>query len=44
MRAQNPLNRVIKQGYTGNMRSPYFMTATGVQNARRVEFETSFRF
>jgi hypothetical protein len=44
VRAQNPLNRVIAQGWTGNMRSPFFMTATGVQNARRVEFETSFRF
>jgi hypothetical protein len=44
VRAQNPLNRVIQTGWTGNQRSPYFMTATGVQNARRVEFETSFRF
>src|SRR5690606_29278394 len=32
----NPLNRVIRQGYTGNMLSPYFMTATGVAQARRV--------
>lgn len=44
VRAQNPLNRTIETGYTGNMRSPYFLTATGVQNARRIEFETSFRF
>jgi hypothetical protein len=44
LRAQNPLNRTIPQGWTGNMLSRYFMTATGVQNARRIEFETSFRF
>jgi hypothetical protein len=40
----NPLNRVIRQGYTGNMLSPFFGTATGVAQARRVEFNTSFRF
>jgi len=44
VRAQNPLNRTIETNYTGNMRSPYFMTATGVQQARRIELETSFRF
>ena len=44
LRASNPLNRVIQTGWTGNMRSPFFMTATGVQSARRIEFETSFRF
>jgi hypothetical protein len=42
--ASNPLNRVIRQGYTGNVLSPYFGTATGVAQARRVEFNTSFRF
>jgi hypothetical protein len=42
--ASNPLNRVNRQGYTGNVLSPYFGTATGVAQARRVEFNTSFRF
>ncbi len=44
IQATNPLNRVIHQGYTGNLRSPYFGTATGVGSARRVSFNTSFRF
>jgi uncharacterized membrane protein YgcG len=44
MNVSNPLNRVVRQGYTGNMLSPYFGTATGVAQARRVEFSTSFRF
>lgn len=42
--AQNPLNRVIRSGYTGNLRSPFFGTATSVNNARRESFSTSFRF
>jgi hypothetical protein len=44
LRANNPLNRVIETGYTGNERSPFFLLPTTVQTARRVEFETSFRF
>jgi hypothetical protein len=44
IQAQNPLNRVIRSGYTGNERSPYFLTATSVGQARRVSFNTSFRF
>jgi hypothetical protein len=44
VQAQNPLNRVIHSGYTGNLRSPFFGTATSVNNARRVSFNTSFRF
>ncbi len=44
LRAQNPLNRVIETGYTGNERSPFFLLPTTVQSARRIEFETQFRF
>jgi outer membrane receptor protein involved in Fe transport len=44
VQASNPLNRVIRQGYTGNMRSPFFGTATGVASPRRISFNTSFRF
>jgi hypothetical protein len=44
IQAQNPLNRVIRTGWTGNMRSPYFGTATGVQRPRQISFNTSFRF
>ena len=42
--AQNPLNRVIWSGYTGNLRSPFFGTATTINPARKVTFNTSFRF
>jgi hypothetical protein len=38
------LNRVIQTGYTGNERSPFFLLPTTVQSARRIEFETQFRF
>jgi hypothetical protein len=44
VQASNPLNRVIRQGYTGNERSPFFGTATSVSSPRRVSFNTSFRF
>ena len=44
VQAQNPLNRVVRSGYTGNMRSPFFGTATSINNARRISFNTSFRF
>jgi hypothetical protein len=44
VQAQNPLNRVIRSGYTGNLRSPFFGTATSINSARRISFNTSFRF
>lgn len=44
VQAQNPLNRAVRTGWTGNMLSRYFGTPTGVQNARRISFNTSFRF
>ncbi|HEX5109103.1 MAG TPA: carboxypeptidase-like regulatory domain-containing protein [Vicinamibacterales bacterium] len=42
--AQNPLNRVVRTGYTGNIRSPFFGTATTINPARKITFNTSFRF
>jgi hypothetical protein len=42
--AQNPLNRVIPQGYSGNQSSSFFGLATRVQQARRVNFGMSLRF
>jgi hypothetical protein len=42
--AQNPLNRVIETGYSGNILSPFFGRTTGVQQARRVNFGMSLRF
>ena len=44
LNAQNPLNRVIPQNYSGNQLSPFFGLATGVQQARRVNFGMSLRF
>jgi hypothetical protein len=42
--AQNPLNRVIPQGYSGNLSSSFFGQPTRVQQARRVNFGMSLRF
>jgi hypothetical protein len=42
--AQNPLNRVIPQAYSGVLGSKYFGTPTLVQNARRVNLGLSLRF
>jgi hypothetical protein len=42
--AQNPLNRVIPQAYSGNLLSLYFGQATAVQNARRINLGLSLRF
>lgn len=42
--AQNPLNRVIPQQYSGNQLSQFFGLPTSVQNARRVNFGLSLRF
>jgi hypothetical protein len=42
--AQNPLNRVIPVGYSGNLLSPFFGLTTGVQQARRVNFGMALRF
>ncbi len=44
IQAQNPLNRVIRGGYTGNLLSPFFGTATTINQARKVTFNSSFRF
>ncbi|HEX5110905.1 MAG TPA: TonB-dependent receptor [Vicinamibacterales bacterium] len=44
VRAQNPLNRVIRSGYTGNRLSPFFGTATAINQARKITFNSSFRF
>jgi hypothetical protein len=44
LNAQNPLNRVIPQNYSGNQLSPFFGLATGVQQARRVNFGMALRF
>ena len=42
--AQNPLNRVIPQAYSGNLLSQFYAQATAVQNARRVNLGLSLRF
>jgi hypothetical protein len=43
--AQNPLNRVIPTGYSGNLSVPStFGLPTNVQQARRVNFGMSLRF
>jgi hypothetical protein len=42
--AQNPLNRVIPQQYSGNLLSQFFGLPTSVQNARRVNFGLALRF
>jgi hypothetical protein len=42
--AQNPLNRVVPQGYSGNELSPFFGRYTNVQPARRMDFGLAFRF
>lgn len=44
LNAQNPLNRVINTGYSGNLSSPSFGLPTNVQQARRVNFGMSLRF
>lgn len=44
VQAQNPLNRVIKTGYSGNLSSPSFGLPLSVQQARRVNFGMSLRF
>lgn len=44
LNAQNPLNRVIRTGYSGNLSSPAFGTPTNVQQARRVNMGMSLRF
>ena len=44
VQAQNPLNRVIKTGYSGNLSSPSYRQAMSVQQARRVNFGMSLRF
>ena len=44
VQAQNPLNRVVRTSWTGNMLSKDFMTATGIQRPRQISFNTSFRF
>jgi hypothetical protein len=42
--AQNPLNRVIPQQYSGNQLSQFFGLPTSVQNARRMNFGMALRF
>jgi hypothetical protein len=42
--AQNPLNRVIPQAYSGNLLSLYYRQVTAVQSARRVNLGLSLRF
>jgi outer membrane receptor for ferrienterochelin and colicin len=44
LNASNPLNRVIPQGYSGNILSPFFGRTTSVQSARRVDFGMAFRW
>lgn len=45
VQAQNPLNRVIETGYSGNLSVPStFGRPTNVQQARRVNFGMSLRF
>jgi hypothetical protein len=44
IQAQNPLNRVVRTNWTGNMLSRDFMNATGIQRPRQISFNTSFRF
>jgi hypothetical protein len=42
--AQNILNHVTKTGYTGNMSSPFFGTATGVNGGRDINIGLRFQF
>ena len=44
LNASNPLNRVIPQGYSGNLLSPFYGRATNVQQARRIDLGLAFRF
>ena len=42
--AQNVLNHVTKTGYTGNMSSPFFGTATSVNGGRDINVGLRFQF
>jgi hypothetical protein len=44
MRASNLFNRVNFGNFSGNLRSPFFGTATSASDARRVELGMQFRF
>jgi hypothetical protein len=44
VRASNLFNRVNFGNFSGNLRSPFFGTATSAANARRLELGTQFRF
>jgi hypothetical protein len=44
VQAQNILNHVTKTGYTGNMSSPFFRTATGVNGGRDINIRLGFQF
>ncbi|MDA1184126.1 MAG: TonB-dependent receptor [Acidobacteria bacterium] len=44
MRASNLFNRVNYGNFSGNLRSPFFGTATSAAEARRVEMGMQFRF
>ena len=44
VRASNLFNRVNFGSFSGNLRSPFFGTATSAAPARRVELGMQFRF
>jgi hypothetical protein len=44
VQAQNVLNHVTKTGYTGNMSSPFFGTATSVNGGRDINVGLRFQF
>jgi hypothetical protein len=44
VQAQNVLNHVTRTGYTGNLLSPFFGTATSVGQPRDVNLGIRFNF
>ena len=44
VQAQNVLNHVTRNGYTGNQSSPFFGQATGVGRARDINVSLNFQF